>query len=83
LRSSTQRGRQDQGDRRGSSRCNRDLEAKGEIGNFYGEIQEKLGQIKEILGISGVISLHSKKIENLDGEIQEKLGHIQKVIGLR
>ncbi|MDP1992493.1 MAG: hypothetical protein Q8K00_15910 [Syntrophales bacterium] len=59
------------------------MKAKGEIGNLDEEIQGKLGQIKEILGISRVISLHPKKNGNLDWKIQEKLGQIQKIIGLR
>jgi hypothetical protein len=59
------------------------LKAKGEIGNLDEEIQGKLGRIKEILGISRVISLHTQKIGNLDREIQEKLDQIQKIISLR
>ncbi|MCK9296891.1 MAG: hypothetical protein M0P70_17640 [Desulfobulbaceae bacterium] len=59
------------------------MKTKGEIGNIDEEIQGKLVQIKEILGISRVISLQPKKNGNLDGEIQEKLVQIQKVIGLR
>jgi len=59
------------------------LKTKGEIGNLDGEIQGKLDQIKEILGISRVISLHPQKIGNLDWEIQEKLDQIQKIISLR
>ncbi|MEW6521026.1 MAG: hypothetical protein AB1461_16595 [Thermodesulfobacteriota bacterium] len=59
------------------------VEAKGETGNLDGEIQAKLAQIKEILGISRIISLHPKKTGNLDEEIQAKLAQIQKVISLR
>ena len=62
---------------------NRDLEAKGKIENLDWEIREKLGQIKKVIGLGRVISLHPKKIENLDWKIQEKLGQIKKVMGLR